>query len=173
MKFESFLTLHRQQWNYHIHIVTCDISGSTVMVWSYENAFCVQRNKNKDFIQQFLLFRVSLRRAFKRVPQRMRVVLLMQEPDVLRLVYKQRKTHAEHETVFRNMSEDFDREDDLTYLNDELREMDVLHQNASSCISSTARMRRGTAWRRLTKKRIHFWRTNLFSLRTESIHVAS
>ncbi len=33
------------------------------------------------------------------------------EAGVLRLVYKQRKMHAAHKTVFVNMSEDFDRDD--------------------------------------------------------------
>ncbi len=45
--------------------------------------FVCEENKNKDFIQQFILFRVSLRHAFKRVPQRMHVVLLMHEPDAV------------------------------------------------------------------------------------------
>ncbi len=52
-----------------------------------------------------------------------------------------------HKTVLINMSEDFDREDDLQffahpylikpeYTDDELREMDVLWQDADSCVSS-------------------------------------
>ncbi len=39
------------------------------------------------------------------------------------------------------MSKDFDREDDLQFFarntDDELREMDALHQNAGSCVIST------------------------------------
>ncbi len=49
------------------------------------------------------------------------------------------------------MSEDFNREDDLQffaqpyltepeYTDDELREMDILRQNTSCCVSSTTRM---------------------------------
>ncbi len=55
-------------------------SGSTVKLWSYENTFCGKENENNYFIQQFLLFPVSLRCTFKIVPQRMRVMLLTQEP---------------------------------------------------------------------------------------------
>ncbi len=36
--------------------------------------FVCKENKTNDFIRQFLLFRVSLRHAFMRVPQRMQVV---------------------------------------------------------------------------------------------------
>ncbi len=83
--------------------------------------------------------------------------------------------HAVRKTVFVNMSEGFDSEDDLQffaqpylfkpeYTDDELRESsskrdelrDVLHQNAGSCISSTTCMRRSTLMntrRRLTRKR--------------------
>ncbi len=39
-----------------------------------------KENKNNDFIQKNIIIRVSLRRVFTRAPQRMRVVLLMQEP---------------------------------------------------------------------------------------------
>ncbi len=49
----------------------------------YENKrilFVRKENKNKDFIQQFLLFRVSLWCTFTRVPWRTRVILLTQEP---------------------------------------------------------------------------------------------
>ncbi len=35
-----------------------------------------KENKNKDFIQQFLLFHISLRHTFTRVPQHIRVVRL-------------------------------------------------------------------------------------------------
>ncbi len=38
-----------------VKIATCDISGSTVILWSYETTFCVRKeNKNNDFIQQLL-----------------------------------------------------------------------------------------------------------------------
>ncbi len=40
--------------------------------------FVHKENKNNNYIQQFILC-VNLRHAFTRVPQRMRVVLLMQE----------------------------------------------------------------------------------------------
>ncbi len=66
----------------------------------------------------------------------------------------QAEEDAVHTTVFINMSEDFDGEDDyffalphlfeLEYTDDELREMDVLHQNAGCCVSSTTYMNRGT-----------------------------
>ncbi len=42
--------------------------------------FVRKEKRNNDFIQPFLLFCVSLRRAFTRAPRHMRVVLLMQEP---------------------------------------------------------------------------------------------
>ncbi len=28
--------------------------SSTVKLWSYENTFCIQKKKKKDFIQQFV-----------------------------------------------------------------------------------------------------------------------
>ncbi len=57
--------------------------------------------------------------------------------------------HTVYKTVFVNMSEDFDREDDLQffaqsylieleYTDDELREMDVLWQGADSCVSNSS-----------------------------------
>ncbi len=42
--------------------------------------FVRKENKKIHFIQQFLLFPVSFRRAFTRVPRRIRVVLLTQDP---------------------------------------------------------------------------------------------
>ncbi len=39
-----------------------------------------KENKNSNFIQQFIFFRVSLRPTFRRVPWHMRVVLLTEEP---------------------------------------------------------------------------------------------
>ncbi len=52
------------------------ISGSTVILWSYENTFCVQRKQEYDFIQQFIFFRVSLWHVFTKVPRRMHVMLM-------------------------------------------------------------------------------------------------
>ncbi len=60
------------------------------------------------------------------------------------------------------MSEDLYRVDDLQffalpylfepeYTDDELREMDVLHQNAGSCVSRLTRIRRGTLVNACTK----------------------
>ncbi len=64
MKSKSFLTLHSQQRNYHVQgqkgsIDIKILSGSTVILLSYENTFCAQRKQKYDFIQQFLLFPVS------------------------------------------------------------------------------------------------------------------
>ncbi len=71
MKSESFLALHRQQHNWHVQGIVifspCDISCSTLILWSYKNTF---ENKNNNFIQQFLLFHVSLWRTFTTVPWR-------------------------------------------------------------------------------------------------------
>ncbi len=50
---------------------------NVMKLWEY---FLCEENKNNDFIQQFLLFHVSLRHTFIRVLWCMRVVLLMQEP---------------------------------------------------------------------------------------------
>ncbi len=61
--------------------------------------------------------------------------------------------------------QDFDRKDDQLYLfepkytDNELREMNVLHQNADSFVSSIACMRGGTlvnACQRLTQKRRNY-----------------
>jgi len=62
MKSKSFLTLHRQQGNYHVQSPEmcqehqqngpCDINGSTVILWCYD-FFCAQINENNNFIQQF------------------------------------------------------------------------------------------------------------------------
>ncbi len=65
MKSESFLTLHRQQHNRIFQTqkrskdITINnyISGSTKILRSCENTFCVQRKQNKNFIQQFFSFK--------------------------------------------------------------------------------------------------------------------
>ncbi len=41
--------------------------------------FVCKENKNNNFIQQFILCRVSFRHVLTKVPQRMRVMLLTQE----------------------------------------------------------------------------------------------
>ncbi len=40
------------------------MSWLALILWSYENIFVHIENKNNDFIQQFLLFHVSLQGAF-------------------------------------------------------------------------------------------------------------
>ncbi len=40
------------------------------MLWSYKNTSCAQRKQNNDFIQQFILFPVSLGCMFTKVPRR-------------------------------------------------------------------------------------------------------
>ncbi len=106
MKYESFLTLHRQQRNWHvqgperwkIHNLNspCDINSSTVQLWSYKNTFLCKQNKNNDFIQQFLLFRVSLWHTFTTVPQNTCVCipLIVNKPRCIRLMRQQHQTHA-------------------------------------------------------------------------------
>ncbi len=42
-----------------------------VHLWSYENTFLCTKNKNNEFIQQFIFFHVSLHHPFTRVTQRM------------------------------------------------------------------------------------------------------
>ncbi len=69
----------------------------------------------------------------------MDVAIAKKKKNVLKLFYKQTK-NAIHKTVFINMSEDFDRENDLKFVaqpylfepehtDEKLREMDVLRQN--------------------------------------------
>ncbi len=106
MKYESFLTLHRQQRNWHVqgperwkihHLNSpCDINSSTVKLWSYKNTFLCKQNKNNDFIQQFLLFRVSLWHTFTTVPQNTCVCipLIVNKPRCVRLMRQQHQTHA-------------------------------------------------------------------------------
>ncbi len=91
-----------------------------------------KENKNNNFIQQFLLFHVSLHHAFTRVPQRMRVVLLTQEPAFLC------RTRM-HCALTKRMTCNFFAQPYLfapEYTDDELREMDVLRQNAGSCVKA-------------------------------------
>ncbi len=80
IKSESFLTLHRQQRNYHVqgperycskvivNIVHVTYSGSTIILWSYENTFLCAKKTKKQLYSTVLLFLVSLQRVFTRVP---------------------------------------------------------------------------------------------------------
>ncbi len=45
----------------------------------WENFFVCKENKNNDFTPQFLLFHVSLRHVFMRVPRHMHVMLLLMQ----------------------------------------------------------------------------------------------
>ncbi len=58
--------MHRQQCNYHkaqkgfkdivkIGLVQGDISGSTLILWSYENTFCAQRKQKYRLNSTILL----------------------------------------------------------------------------------------------------------------------
>ncbi len=61
MKFESFLTLHRQQLNRHVQ--GSERSGfNRHFMKLREYILCAKKTKNNDFIQQFIC--VSIRRSF-------------------------------------------------------------------------------------------------------------
>ncbi len=100
MKSESFLTLHRQQCNYHVQgpfndFVKIVHVTSGVQPWFYEatEKICVHKENKNNIIQRFLLFRVSLLWAFTTVPGCMHVVLLMQElPPFVKK--KKKKKHS-------------------------------------------------------------------------------
>ncbi len=57
-------------------------------LWEY---FVCKENKNNDFIQQFLLFRVSLGRAFTTVPQHIMNIIFLVEVVSDALIYKTSK----------------------------------------------------------------------------------
>ncbi len=82
----------------------CDISGSTITKILF---FVRKENKNDDFIQQFLLFCVSLQHAFTRILQCIRVVLLMRSDVEPSLFTHRRCTLCKIVSV--NMSEDWQR----------------------------------------------------------------
>ncbi len=82
MKSESFLTLHRQQGSNHVQgpdryqnhrqNSPCDISGSTVILWSYSNTFCcAKKKKKKRLYSTILLLHVTVA-PFWKVSRRMR-----------------------------------------------------------------------------------------------------
>ncbi len=60
--------------------IVSDVSGSTLMLWSYENTFLRKENENNDFLQQFLLFYVSLRHAFRKVKITITATILASTP---------------------------------------------------------------------------------------------
>ncbi len=89
MKSESFLSLHRhnanemfeaQKGSKDIVKIVSDVSGSTLMLRSYENTFLRKENENNDFLQQFLLFYVSLCHAFRKVKITITVTILASTP---------------------------------------------------------------------------------------------
>ncbi len=123
MKFNIFFTLKRQQWNWNMvwprKVVRTLLKQS---IWHSSTIwYCWRRSQHSDV-----------------------------ELNALYFVYKQNRCRrdAVHDTALVNMSEDFDRKDDLQffalpyllepeYTNYKLREMDVLHQNADSCVICT------------------------------------
>ncbi len=66
--------------------------------------FVYKENKNNDFIQQFILFLVSLHHAFTRVPRHMRVHSSACSILEYRLLHQQHHTHVW-------MHKDFDTEE--------------------------------------------------------------
>ncbi len=177
MKFESFLTLPSQQRNYHIHIVKSMWHQwlNCTSVKLQECFLCAKKTKTRTLFNN-LFSSVSVFAMHSReyhnacmwccwCTNQMRCPLFTSRGRRMLNSLQKHVWRFPH----RGWPYLFERE----YTDDELRKMDVPRHNAGSCVSSTALMRRGTAWWRLTKKRRHFWRIKLFSLRTESFHVGS
>ncbi len=128
-------------------------------LWEY---FLCEENKNNDFVQQFLLFHVSLRHTFIRVLWCMRVVLLTQEPAFWTRM---------HCTWFQ-AENDFDREDykQKMILTERITSRKWFWQRGWLCkfctksilvASQNDRWTTDVTWTILTMSLLPFWALNL------------